>query len=258
MKRKNTDQTTRQPAHLSQQDYIPQVSVDCVIFGFRKKELKILLPKLDFKGDFWALPSGFVFQHESIDDAARRIVENRTGIKDIYLEQFRVFGGANRNSRAFLEALLAQNREALSPSRFSQKEYDWFTKRFISLAYYALVDLGKVLPEKSALDQSIDWYPLAELPPLIMDHRQIVLEAHAYLRNNLDEKLNAFNLLPPQFTMKEVQQLYEAIFETPFARNNFQKRILNKNVLERLDKKFTGAANRAPYLYQFKNRTTEP
>jgi hypothetical protein len=86
---------------------------------------------------------------------------------------------------------------------------------------------------------------------MIMDHNYIVKEALETLRLNLDQKLIAFNLLPETFTMKEVQELYEAIFDKPFARNNFQKKILDLNVLERLEKKFTGAANKAPYLYRF-------
>lgn len=88
---------------------------------------------------------------------------------------------------------------------------------------------------------------------MIMDHNEIVEKALEILRLTLDPKLNAFKLLPDTFTMKEVQELYEAIFEKPFARNNFQKKILGFNTLERLDKKFTGAANKAPYLYRFLN-----
>ena len=87
---------------------------------------------------------------------------------------------------------------------------------------------------------------------MIMDHNQLVEKALGTLRLNLDQKLIAFNLLPETFTMKEVQELYESIFDKPFARNNFQKKILDLNVLERLEKKFTGAANKAPYVYTWK------
>jgi hypothetical protein len=85
-----------------------------------------------------------------------------------------------------------------------------------------------------------------------MDHNLMVEKALETLRLHIDQKLLAFNLLPETFTMKEVQELYEAIFDKPFARNNFQKKILDLNVLERLEKKFTGAANKAPYLYRFR------
>lgn len=244
----------------SEQDYIQQLSIDCVIFGYRHKQLHVLVPKLNFRGDFWALPSGFIYQHEGIDQAARRILEERTGIKDIYLEQFRVFGDAPRTNRTFLERLIQLNEDKLGKpgdQQFSRKEFDWITQRFVSIGYYALVDINKVDPRKIDLDESIDWYPIKALPTMIMDHNDMVMQALETLRLNLDQKLIAFNLLPETFTMKEVQELYEAIYDKPFARNNFQKKILDMHVLERLEKKFTGAANKAPYLYRFRNELTQ-
>lgn len=236
----------------SEQDYIQQLSIDCVIFGYQDNQLKVLIPKLDFRGDFWALPGGFILQEEGIDKAARRILEERTGIKDIYLEQFRVFGEAQRSSIEFLERLIQLNKNELGEKQFDRKEFDWITRRFVSIGYYALVDSSKVVPRKNAIDESIGWYPIKELPPMIMDHNQIVDSALETLRVNLNQKLIGFNLLPETFTMREVQELYEAIVDKPFARNNFQKMILDLNVLERLEKKFTGAANKAPYLYRWK------
>jgi 8-oxo-dGTP diphosphatase len=235
----------------SKQDYIQQLSIDCVIFGYQEKQLKVLVPKLDFRGDFWALPSGFILQDEGIDQAARRILEGRTGIKDIYLEQFRVFGDTGRTSIGFMERMMELNEEKLGDKRFNRKEFEWITRRFVSIGYYALVDINKVVPKKIEIDESIEWYNIKHLPAMIMDHNEIVEKALDTLRLCLDQKLIAFSLLPETFTMKEVQELYEAIFDKPFARNNFQKKILDLNVLERLEKKFTGAANKAPYLYRF-------
>lgn len=235
----------------SKQDYIQQLSIDCVIFGYQDQQLNVLIPKFNFRGDFWALPGGFILQEESIDKAARRILEERTGIKDIYLEQFRVFGEARRSSIEFLERMIRLNEADFSDSQFNRKEFDWITRRFVSIGYYALVDINNVVPHKNAIDESIGWYPIAELPPMIMDHNQMVNSALGTLRANLNQKLIAFNLLPETFTMREVQELYEAIVGRPFARNNFQKMILDLNVLERLEKKFTGAANKAPYLYRW-------
>jgi ADP-ribose pyrophosphatase YjhB (NUDIX family) len=235
----------------SEQDYIQQLSIDCVIFGYQDNQLNVLIPKLNFRGDFWALPSGFIYQDESIDQAARRILEERTGIKDIYLEQFRVFGEAPRTNRLFLERLIQLNEDRLGDNRFNRKEFDWITRRFVSIGYYALVDMRNVVPRKIDIDQAIEWCPIKQLPTMIMDHNDMVSQALDTLRLNLDQKLIAFNLLPETFTMKEVQELYEAIYDKPFARNNFQKKMLDLNVLERLEKKFTGAANKAPYLYRF-------
>lgn len=237
-------------AHPSEQNYIQQLSIDCVIFGYQENQLKVLVPKLNFRGDFWALPSGFILQNESISEAARRIMEERTGISDVYLEQFRVFGDSERSNKPFLERLIALNEEELGSSLANTKELEWITQRFVSIGYYALVDISKVVPQKNKLDESIGWYPVKALPALIMDHNEIVESALGTLRLNLDEKLTAFNLLSETFTMREVQELYEAIFDKPFTRNNFQK-ILDLNVLERLEKKFTGAANKAPFLYRF-------
>ena len=128
----------------------------------------------------------------------------------------------------------------------------WLSSRFISIGYYALVDIRQVNPTKNDLDVSVDWYSIDQLPPLIMDHKEIILEGLKSLRQHLDEKLIAFNLLPETFTMRELQEVYEAVYDKAFARNNFQKKMLDLNVLERLEKKFTGAANKAPYLYRFR------
>ena len=235
----------------SEQGYIQQVSIDCVIFGYQNRQLKVLIPKLLFTGDFWALPSGFVYQDEDVDDAARRILQDRTGIKNVYLEQFQVTGTANRNSRAFLDRLLGLNPDLLLKGQARRQEHEWFTRRFISIGYYALVDINQVVPKKHEIDASIEWYPIKDLPSMIMDHNEIVAKALQTLQLTLDQKLSAFNLLPETFTMKDVQELYETIYDKTFARNNFQKRILHLNALERLEKKFTGAANKAPYLYRF-------
>ncbi len=250
----SADQSTRW-TNLSQQNYIPQVSIDCVIFGYENKQLKVLIPKLNFKGDFRALPGGFVFQDEDVDQAAKRTLRERTGLTDIYLEQFCVFGNADRNSKEFINRLRELNFEHVTDKSATidvQTEYDWFTKRFISIGYYALVDIHKVILQKSVIDNSISWYNLHNIPTMIMDHNHIVKKALQALRSDLDEKLSAFNLLPETFTMKEVQELYEAIFDKTFVRTNFQKMILDMNVLERLEKKFTGAANKAPYLYRIR------
>jgi hypothetical protein len=203
------------------------------------------------------LPSGFVLQDEDIDQAAERILSERTSINGIYLEQFQVFGKANRNSKEFINRLKDINFEYLKATDINleeQPDYNWFTKRFISIGYYALVDINKVIPQKSLIDESIEWYNIHEIPPLVMDNNEILEKALKALRNDIDEKLNVFNLLPEKFTIADVQEIYETIFERTYIRTNFQKKILEFNVLERLEKKFTGAANKAPYLYRFKDK----
>jgi len=242
--------------NLSEQNYIQQLSINCIIFGYQDRRLKVLIPKLNFKGEFWALPSGFIYQEEDLDQAAYRIVHHRTGIDDIYLKQYRVFGKARRQHKEFLDRLIELNPQLKSKGGSHRATYEWFTRRFISIGYYALVDINRVRPRRSELDASIHWCNIRKLPPLIMDHQQMVEQALQTLRRDLDEKLNAFNLLPETFTMKEVQRLYETIFDRSFVRSNFQKKILDLGVLERLGKKFTGAANKAPYVYRFKQKVS--
>jgi 8-oxo-dGTP diphosphatase len=235
---------------IKQSDYIPQLSVDCVIFGYDEGSLKVLVAKMIFKGNFYALPGGFVMQEEDIDTAAARILRERTGIDQIYLQQFYTFGNADRNNRSFLTKIAKLNPSITSTSPKDKKTFDWLTKRFVTVGYYALIDISKAMPQKSEMDQSITWYDANALPAMIMDHQHIVHKALSALRNSLDENLLAFKLLPEKFTMKDVQQVYETIYDTSFVRTNFQKKILELNVLERLDKKFTGAANKAPYYYR--------
>lgn len=237
---------------LSERDYIQQVSIDCVIFGYEDKKLKVLVPKLDFNGDFWALPSGFILQEEGIDQAARRIIEYRTGIESMYLDQFRVFGEAARSNKIFFDRLLALNQDKLGDKMNRKSEYDWITKRFVTIGYFALVNIQEVIPAKSEIDQSIQWFEIHELPKLVLDLNAVVTRALESLRLQLAENLIGCHLLTETFTMKDLQELYETVFEKPFARNNFQKKILDMNLLERLEKRYTGAANKAPYMYRLK------
>ena len=240
-------------SRFNSQTYIPQLAIDCVIFGYKDNQLKVLISKLNLKGDIYSLPNGFIFQNEGIDEAAHRILRERTSISNIFLAHYKNFGKAERTNRVLIENIFEQNREHFAGEvKLAQEDIDWLTSRFISLGYYALVDINKVTPTKSDLDESMEWYSINELPNLIMDHAEMVKTALKSLRLNLDNTIIVLNLLPETFTMKEVQDLYETIFEEEYARNNFQKKILDLNVLERLEKKFTGAQNKAPYLYRFR------
>lgn len=235
------------------QTYIPQLAIDCVIFGYKERELKVLISKLNFKGDFYSLPSGFILQKESVEEAAHRTLEERTGISNIFLQHFKIFGEAGRTNKVILDRIIEQNQgHFVGDISLSEQDFEWLTSRFISLGYYALVDINKVTPTKTDLDESMEWYNIHELPTMMMDHNDMIEKALESLRLNLDTNIIVLNLLPETFTMKEVQDLYETIFEKTYARNNFQAKILDLGVLERLEKKFTGASNKAPYLYRFR------
>ncbi|MCR9065382.1 MAG: NUDIX hydrolase [Cytophagales bacterium] len=226
------------------QDFIPQLSIDSVIFGYKQKKLHVLISELDFGKHVYTLPGGFIKQNQSIDEAALTILNERTGVKDIFLEQFKVFGSSDRKNYEISEIFSTINSSEIAKSLAINKV--WLSQRFISIGYYALVDIN------SSQANPKSWFPIDKLPELIMDHKEIVTEALIALRRNLDEKLIGFNLLPETFTMRNLQELYEAVYEKPFARNNFQKKMLSLGVLERLEKQYTGAANKAPYLYRFK------
>ncbi len=234
------------------QNLIPQLSIDCVIFGYQECKLKVLGTKLIFSDGLWAMPGGFIHQDEGIDTAAKRILEERTGLTNIYLQQFKVFGEAGRSQANYLGSNSMLESAAIRKMGLNEADLAWISSRFVSICYYALVDINKVKPRTSYMDAAINWLDINQLPKMILDHAEMVPAALEALRQNLDQKLIAYELLPETFTMRELQELYEAIFEKDFPRNNFQKKILDLNVLERLEKKFTGAANKAPYLYRFK------
>ena len=232
--------------------FLPHISIDCVVFGYESGELKVLLSKPNYLKDRWSLPGGYVFKTESIDQAAARILIERTGLDEIFLEQFRVFGEERRIVSDEIKEEIRTGLEALDPVKFDTVAIDWITGRFVCIGFYALVDIQKVQPKAGELEEALDWFALAKIPPLTYDHREIVKYGLDSLRQNLDRKLIGFKLLPETFTMKEVQVLYEVVYERGFPMNNFQKKILDMKVLERLEKKFTGASNKAPYLYKFK------
>lgn len=232
--------------------YIAQLSIDCVIFGFQNKDLKVLVSKFKYGKDLWGLPGGYILKTESIEKAAARILKERTSLDKIFLEQFRVFGNENRIIKSEHRNQIRKDLKKYKEEEFDEATINWMTDRFVCIGFYALVDINKFKPKPGNLDEHLEWKKIKELPTLTHDHKEIVHHALLALRANLDNKLIGFNLLPNTFTMKEVQELYEAVYDKPFARNNFQKKMLDLNVLVRLEKKFTGAQNKAPYLYQFK------
>ena len=240
--------------YLGGQRYLPQLSIDCVILGYSQRGLKVLIPKLDLAEEVRLLPSGFILREEDIGAAARRIIEHRTGISEFYLEQFRVYGSPDRIEQPFFHRLigLMLRKQGRSPAEIERLQ--WLDQRFVSIGYYAIVDLTTVAPRRTAIDAAIEWLPVEDLPALILDHNEMVAAAVDTVRLHFDDRHLAFHLLPGEFTMKEVRQVYETVFGRKFSRTTFQKKILDMGVLERTTKKFTGAPNRAPYLYRFPAR----
>ena len=226
------------------ESYMPGLAIDAVIFGFHDNQLKVLLMQYKTSGIF-ALPGGFIHKEENLDDAAHRVVSERTGLKNIYLEQFYVFGDTDRSNPAPMKTIM-------TAIGLPHDDSHWLLQRFISVGYYALVDFTKVAPMPDKIFDGCAWYALAEIPALMQDHEQIIKKALESLRANLDNKLVAFNLMPGEFTMNDMQTLYETILDRKLLRPAFQRKILSLNILERIAKKWTGGAHKAPYLYKFK------
>jgi 8-oxo-dGTP diphosphatase len=226
--------------------YLTHVAFDSVVFGFSGEKLKILVMEYHNTGLF-ALPGGFVSMNENLNDAVRRGLKERTGLSDIYLEQCYVFGDVKRHQPGILKAILQANG-------YKPKKDHWLLDRFISVAYYALINYELVIPRPDALSDSCTWYDLDELPVLILDHAGIVQKALDTLRKNLDEQIVGMNLLPVKFTMKDLQQVYEAIMGEPLHRTNFQRKMLGSGMLIRHAKQYSGKAHKAPFLYSFASK----
>lgn len=224
--------------------FIPNLSYDSVIFGFNGSQLKILVLEYHNTGVF-ALPGGFIRMDESLNDAVKNGVHQRTGLEDIYLEQFYTFGSMERSNPGLMNKILTENNLELST-------YSWMLGRFLSIGYYALINYEEVSPKPDELSDSINWYAIEELPPLMMDHREMVDKALEVLKDNLDRKLVGMNLLPNRFTMKQLQQVYEAVLGEKLRRTTFQRKMLSKEILIRHEKLYQGKAHKAPYLYSFR------
>jgi len=230
---------------VSANSYLHHIAYDSVVFGFSGEDLRILITEYH-NTKLFSLPGGFVGVNEDLDQAVRRGLGERTGLSNIYLEQFYAFGNLARFKPEVMETILKAN------GHDPKGNYSWMTERFISVGYYALINYKDVIPKPDALTDSCEWYPVKKLPKLILDHNQIVEKAIHTLRDNLDKKLASGNLLPAKFTMKELQHVYEAILDTKLRRTTFQRKMLASELLKRHEKKYSGKAHKAPYLYSFK------
>ncbi|MBC6490726.1 NUDIX domain-containing protein [Flavihumibacter stibioxidans] len=222
--------------------YLRNVSVDCIIFGFHDSALKVLLLKANY-ADGWALPGGFIGREEGMDEAAIRVLQQRTHLGDIYLQQFRVFGQSGRPTQKM-------NHEKLKTLGI-KSEGSWMFDRFITIGYYALVDFNKVNPTPDEFSIACEWFNVYELPPMMMDHADLIADALSFLRHQLNYRPIGNNLLPEKFTMPELQKLYETILGRKLDRRNFQRKILGVGILKRLEERKPGVAHKAPYYYKF-------
>lgn len=206
----------------------PALATDCVIFGFDGGELKLLLlerEKEPFKNK-WALPGGFVFMEETTETCAKRILLEKAGIKNMFIEQLYTFSDIDRDPR----------------------------ERIVSVAYYALVDkhIVELIAGRDTL--KAEWFELSKLPKLAFDHGKIVKTAIQRLKGKVSYQPIGFELLNEKFTLTQLQALYEAILEAPIDKRNFRKKILGMGLLKALDEKEKNVARKAARYYSFDNK----
>ena len=228
--------------------YLPSVSIDTVIFSFHDSDLKVLILRFGNSG-YSMLPGGYIGKKEALDDAAARILKERTGVDEIYLEQFYTSGQTGRSKDSRIRRLLKGSGVNLPAD-------NWFERRYISVCYYALINGTKVSLVTQEINPGYSWCSINLLPDLLYDHNTIVNKAVERLQHDIDHKLAGFNLLDETFTMKDIQDLYEAVFRKEFTRTNFQRTMLGLGILDRLEKKKTGKPHKSPFLYRFKRTIT--
>ena len=208
------------------------LSVDCVVFGYHKGQVSVLLVERDaepFKGS-WALPGDLVNLDEDMDEAAGSVLRKLTGLENIFMEQFYSFGSVQRHPAG----------------------------RVATVAYYSLVNSDEYKPKASAWIKSIQWFDIRSLPKLAFDHDQILDKGIRTLQRRVRYRPVGFELLPTKFTLSELQELYEALLNAKFDKPNFRKKILSMELLRPLEEVQENVSHRPAKLFQFdENRYQE-
>ena len=219
------------------------LSVDCVIFTIRNRELKVLLTKLGPEMR-WMLPGGFMARNEDANQAAKRILKFRTGVDQVYLNQFQIFCHPKRFSYERIQQVFPLSAKEISYIKT-------LPDRVISIGYFALVNYEAIHVTGGVMGEETVWSPLHQLPDLEFDHRHIVQEAVAALQKEVYFRPIVYKLLPEKFTLPELQALYEVILGKALDRGSFQRKMLRWDIFERLDERRVGVAHKRPFLYRF-------
>jgi hypothetical protein len=187
------------------------------------------------------LPGGYIYKAEDVDEATHRIIRHRTGICALYFQYFALFGSKDRTRELPFNLKLT--------SALSENAKQWLNQRFVTAGYLAFVQADLVTPKPDLITEACAWFPVRNLPPMILDHADIIETAKHYVKKQVNFLPAIESLLPKQFTMLMLQKLYESILDEKFDRGNFQRKILKLDVLIRHQKWKTGKAHKAPYLY---------
>jgi len=226
--------------------YNPHVSVDCVVFGFDGEKLKVLLIERSIteQNELYndkKLPGSIILNDEDLDDAASRVLNELTGLKNIYLSQFRSFGGPQRTKNP-RDILWLENTTQLKIGRI------------VTVAYVALIKIDRKIQVKYDNTQT-NWYDLNEVADmnLAFDHAEIIKNGLEYIRHNLDiEPHLLFELLPRKFTISQLRSLYDTVHQTNSDVRNFQKKVAQWPYVVALDEVEEGVPHRAARLYKYK------
>lgn len=232
-------------APYSEEKIHPGFSVDCVVLSFHKGKLKVLLRDFGVNS-YWALPGGFVFNDESADQAALRILKNHTGIEHVFLRQFHLFSDPDRT-------ILTQNVDFVARHKTPDNDGKWLLRRFISMGYYALVKHEDVLIA-DADKKRLKWYDIFHLPDMYSDHEHIIKEALQMLRITHPVVPIGGELLPERFTMGNLRKIYEIILGKELDRRNFQRKILAEGIVVPLEETSNENTYNAAIMYKFKTK----
>jgi ADP-ribose pyrophosphatase YjhB (NUDIX family) len=227
--------------------YLRHLSIDCVIFGYHEQQLKVLL--LKWKARPWTLAGGFIRREEPFQEAATRIMKERTGLDDLFLHQFKIFGEPERSVRTDEDI---KNLEEICKAPVAENH--WLLERTLSIGYYAVTEYSKVTPKPDFFSERCEWWDVDELPPMIFDHKLIAQDALKALRINIYHQPIGFNLLPEKFTLPEIHDLYETILGKDLDRRNFPKKLLSLGIIKKLNERKKIGAHRSPFLYKFDKR----
>lgn len=227
--------------------YLKHLSLDCVIFGYHDRQLKVLL--LKNKGGEWSLAGGFIKREEPLQEAAARILKERTGLDKLFLQQFHTYGEPGRSVRTE-EQIKSLSEIAKAPVKAGH----WLLERTLTLGYYALTEYSKVTPKADYFSERCEWWDIDNLPPMFFDHKDLAIGALKALRTQIYHQPIGFNLLPEKFTLPEIHDLYETILGKTLDRRNFPKKLLALGLIKKLDEQKKIGAHRSPYLYKFDKR----
>ena len=223
----------------------PNVSVDCVIFGFDNNKLNVLLIEqkdLGQKTKQIALPGDLVLQDESLNSAASRVLSELTQLEGIPLHQFYAFGDPNRVKNVKDIAWLQSYRE--NPQA-----------RVITIGYFALIRMDEFEPEASSFAERVFWEDIHNIPDLAFDHNQILTIGLNYLRSSFENSQTGFELLPEKFTLNQMQLLHETILDKELDKRNFRKKVLKENLVIGLDEKQIGVLHKPAQLFKLNTET---